>query len=236
MNFKILYIYKYEPKNMAQRMIWPEKYFWTMCSDDTDYCKDYREKRQVQYCGSLLREIGKIRCKDEEECKSLQLSINTYFKPWTKGGGMKIFLDIDEELFMNNCRGVYNDTYDLYSALKDYEHKIVKGIVYLARCANNKLKIGNTTNMTRRIEGLKKEERNQVTEIVDTFESCDILKDEAVLHLLCANYKVSGNNGIRYLQDLGNSELFKDCEEVRNIWNEYKSKSINGDHTRIYMS
>lgn len=231
-----LYIYKHEPKNVVERIMNGDKYFWTMISADTEYCKNYRNDMQTKYCGNLLEEIGKIDCKDEKECKLLQLSINTVFKPWTKGGGTKITLNISDSLFIDNCMGIYNDTYDLYSALNDYSHKLVKGTVYLVKCANDKLKIGITTDMTRRIEDLKKEERNQVTEIIDTFKSEDTIKDEAVLHLLCSYYKESGNNGVKCLQEACNSELYTDCEEVRNIWNEYKSKSINGDYTRIYMS
>ena len=217
-----LYIYKHEPKDTVERLLHGDKYFWTMCSADTDYCKSYRADMQTKYCGRLLEEIGKIDCKDEKECKSLQLSINTVFKPWTKGGGTKITLNIGDQLFMDNCMGIYNDTYDLYNALSDYEHKLVKGTVYLVKCANDKLKIGITTDMARRIEDLKKEERNKVTEIIDTFESGDIIKDEAALHVLCSIYKTNGNNVVRYLQDCLNSELFSKCDEVMEIWNKYK--------------
>lgn len=226
MKYRILYIYKYDPKNMMMRLISPDKYFWTMCSDDTEYCKSYRDKAQVKYCGALLEEIGKIECKDSEECKTLQLNINSTFKPWTRGGGMKITLDIDDSLFMKNCMGIYNNTYGLEDALSDYGRSKTSGTVYLARCVNGKLKIGISTNMDRRKEDLKNEERNQVIDIVDTFESDDINKDEAVLHELCASYKANGNNGVRWLQECGNSELFTECNEVINIWNEYKSKLI----------
>lgn len=222
--YNILYIYKYEPKNMMMRLISQDKYFWTTCSADTEYCKSYRDKMQVQRCQARLEEIGKIVCKDQQECKALQLSINSVFKPWTRGGGMKITLNADDSSFIDNCRGIYNNTYDLYNALDDYEHRKVKGIVYLARCANGKLKIGISTNMDRRKEDLKNEERNRVIDIVDTFESDDINKEEAVLHELCASYKANGNNGVRWLQECGNSELFTECNEVINIWNEYKSK------------
>lgn len=225
--FNKLYIYKHEPKNVVERIMHGDKYFWTMCSADTDYCKNYRNDMQTKYCGTLLEEIGMIDCKDDKECKSLQLSINTVFKPWTKGGEMKITLNINDSLFMDNCMGIYNDTYDLYRALNDYPHKLVKGTVYLVKCANDKLKIGITTDMTRRIEGLKKEERNKVTEIIDTFESEDIVKDEAALHLLCSYYRENGNNGVKCLQGCLNSELFSKCEEVMNIWNKYK-KDRNG--------
>lgn len=222
MNYKVLYIYKRrEPVSRLLRSISP-KYFWTMCSNDTEYCKSYREKAQIKYCGETLEEIAKIECKDAKECKELQLTINQVFKAWTKGGGMKIFMDIEDESFINDCNNIAQGIGDVDSIMSKYSHSTKKGTVYLAKCVNNKLKIGITTDINRRREDLKQEERNQVIDIIDTFESTDITRDEAKLHELCDSYKANSNKEVTWLQDCGNSELFKDCQEVINIWSEYK--------------
>lgn len=222
MNYKVLYIYKRkEPLSKLLRSLMP-KYFWTMCSNDTEYCKSYREKAQIKYCGEILEEIAKIECKDPKECKELQLTINQVFKAWTKGGGMKIFMDIDDESFINDCKNIAQGIGDVDSIMSKYSHSAKKGTVYLAKCMNDKLKIGITTDINRRREDLKQEERNQVIDIIDTFESSDITRDEAKLHELCDSYKANSNKEVTWLQDCGNSELFKDCQEVINIWSEYK--------------
>lgn len=222
MDYKVLYIYKRrEPVSRLLRAISP-KYFWTMCSNDTEYCKSYREKAQIKYCGETLEEIAKIECKDAKECKELQLTINQVFKVWTKGGGMKIFMDIDDESFINDCNNIAQGIGDVDSIMSKYSHSAKKGTVYLAKCMNDKLKIGITTDINRRREDLKQEERNQVIDIIDTFESTDITRDEAKLHELCDSYKANSNKEVTWLQDCGNSELFKDCQDVINIWSEYK--------------
>ena len=222
-NYKVLYIYKRkEPVSRMLRSLMP-KYFWTMCSADTEYCRtEYRPKAQIKYCGELLEEIAKIECKDSVECKVLQLNINQAFKAWTKGGGMKIFIDIDDESFINDCKNIAQGIGDVDYIMSKYNHSAKNGIVYLAKCMNNKLKIGITTDINRRREDLKQEERNQVIDIIDTFESTDITRDEAKLHELCDSYKTNSNKEVTWLQEYGNSELFKDCQDVINIWREYK--------------
>lgn len=235
MNYKVLYIYKRkEPVSRILRSLMP-KYFWTMCSADTEYCRtEYRPKAQIKYCGEILEEIAKIECKDDKECKVLQLNINQAFKAWTKGGGMKIFIDIDDESFINDCKNIAQGIGDVDSIMSKYNHSAKNGTVYLAKCMNNKLKIGITTDINRRKEDLKQEERNQVIDIIDTFESTDITQDEAKLHELCDSYKTNSNKEVTWLQEYGNSELFKDCQDVINIWREYKvNHDIRNNHVTM---
>lgn len=222
-DYKVLYIYRNEePKSRILKYITP-KYFWTMCSADTDYCnKVYRPKMQLKYCKEELVEIDHIQCKSAEDCKKLQLSINMIFKAWTKGGGMKIFLDIDDDQFISHCHDIAKGLVDVDDIMHKYSRNKVSGTVYLAKCVNNKLKIGITTNLDKRREELKQEERNQVIDIIDTFESTNIAYDEAKLHELCDYYKTNSNKEVKCLQDCGNSELFEDCKEVMEIWNKYK--------------
>ena len=220
--YKTLYIYRNKELNSKiARYLFP-KYFWTICSADTDYCKEYRSKMQLKYCKEELVEIDHIQCKNAAECKKLQLSINMIFKAWTKGGGMKIFLDIDDAQFIVHCHDIARGQVDIDDIMHKYACNKVSGVVYLAKCVNNKLKIGITTNLDKRKEDLKNEERNQVIDIIDTFESKDIKADEAKLHKSCELYKANSNGGVKYLQDCGNSELFDDCQEVIDIWNKYK--------------
>lgn len=234
-NYKVLYIYKRkEPVSRILKSLMP-KYFWTMCSADTEYCRtEYRPKAQIKYCGEILEEIAKIECKDDKECKVLQLNINQAFKAWTKGGGMKIFIDIDDESFINDCKNIAQGIGNVDSIMSKYNHSAKKGTVYLAKCMNNKLKIGITTDINRRKEDLKQEERNQVIDIIDTFESTDITQDEAKLHELCDSYKTNSNKEVTWLQEYGNSELFKDCQDVINIWREYKvNHDIRNNHVTM---
>lgn len=221
-NYNTLYIYRNKRYASPIMKLMNKPYFWTICSADTKYCKDYRTRMQLKYCKEELEEIGSIKCNSAEDCKKLQLSINMVFKAWTKGGGMKIFLDIPDSQFIGHCSDIARGLVDTNDMLKKYDYNKTKGIVYLAMCANNKLKIGITTNIDKRIEELKHEIRNQALNIIDTFESDDIYADEARLHQLCEEYKANGNSQVKWLQECGNSELFHSCREVIVIWNKYK--------------
>lgn len=228
-----LYIYKRPVKEVNNHSIVYEyllphnskHFFWTMCSGDSDYCANYRITNQRKYIGMKLDEITKIDCKDEMDCKNLQLSINTVFKPWA-GKQMRLIIDMTDDDFINIVNRIYNneDMHMLTSELiSKYEHPIKSGWVYLVKCANNKLKIGVTEReFESRFEELKNEERNQAIEAIEVRHSNDILLEEAELHLLCSEFKVNGNAEVTWLQEYGNSELFKDCQDVINIWREYK--------------
>lgn len=219
-NYPILYLYKSPNKTM-----FGDKYFWTMCSADSDYCKKYRDKEQLNRFGQQLIEIGKITCKDSGECAMLQKQVNEVFKVWTNGGGMKITVDMTPEDFISIINAIYNKSNMLSlmtELLQKYKHPTRSGKVYLVRCKNNKLKIGTASNVVERFEQLKLEENNQAESLIDTFDSKDTPYDEAMLHLLCEDYKTNGNKKVTCMQAFCNSELFENRPEVIEIWNKYK--------------
>ena len=202
-----------------------DKYFWTMCSGTTEYCRNYRKNKQIQYCGTELVEIGRMECTSETAAKKLQLDVNMVFKTWTRGGGMKITIDMQDSEFVDTVKSIYNSEdckRIMYSLLTKYRHPVRSGVVYLVKCRNNKLKIGTAYDMEKRFAELVTETNNQAVEIVDTFKSKDTPYDEAMLHLLCDEYKTDGNKEVTQLQGRGNSELFIGCPEVIEIWTKYK--------------
>lgn len=220
-NYPILYLYK-----SPNRTLFSDNYFWTMCSADSDYCKKYRDKEQLARCNQHLIEIGKVVCTDGGECSMFQKQVNEVFKAWTNGGGMQIKIDMTTEDFVSTVNAIYNNKDNLLpimtGLLKNYKHPVRSGKVYLVRCKNNKLKIGTASNIMERFEQLKLEENNQAESIIDMFDSKDTPYDEAMLHLLCEDYKTNGNKKVTCMQAFCNSELFENRQEVIEIWNKYK--------------
>lgn len=229
-NYNILYLLRRpsNTNNLKQQMFGlPENakdFFWTMTTNDS-VSEEKKLSMQRAYLGITLDLLDKIVCKDRIECKALQESVNYVFKPWiTKT--CRISIDMTNDEFINIVKRIYsNESMQAISneLICKYKHPIESGTIYLVKCANNKVKIGKTAkSINKRLEELKVEERNQATEILDTFESTDTALDEANLHLQCSDYKADSNKPIRWLQDHGNSELFHNRQEVIDIWNKYK--------------
>ena len=57
--------------------------------------------------------------------------------------------------------------------------------------------------------------------MIDIFKSNDIYLNEARLQCACYNYKDNSNKVMKYIQEVGNSELYKKCIEVERIWKDY---------------
>ena len=60
--------------------------------------------------------------------------------------------------------------------------------------------------------------------MIDVFKSNDMYLDEARLQCECYKYKDNSNKDINYIQEVGNSELYKKCVEVETIWREYDQR------------
>lgn len=205
-------------------------FYWTMCSDDTEYCKNYRIREQQRRFNELLKEIDCIECKDDYEAKFLQLTINEVFKPFTDGGGMKITIKLGQFKFIKFCNYIKvnidndNKLRDLFIEMTNFKYEKKSGFVYLVKCKNDKLKIGTASDFTSRWLDLQKEERNQAIEVIDTFKTNDVRLAEGALHLYCRKYKTNGNKEVKYLQDVGNSELFENNKYVIESFNKFKEK------------
>lgn len=217
--------------------------YWTQTGNDSPYSEAKRKEYQRRYCGAEFDTILKITLKDGCEAKKLQLIVNEIFKQWTNVGNvnnMQISISLGPNKFIQAVRGIYdcmNDDVKLNAIQEHFADELrVKGsdlllklmtgsevgIIYLIKCANGKLKIGKTSNLAARFERLKECEAVKAIEILDSFRTETMSRDEAKLHRLCSNYKRNSNGEIRELQDVGNSELFDNCKEVIDIWNEYK--------------
>lgn len=200
--------------------------YWTCTGNDSDYSKNYRKSAPERYClGSGWVEIGMIPTNSDKEAKELQLKINTVFKPFISVKSM-ITIDMNQVEFLYYVQELINaDNNYMLNILNtiteqfDYDKKF--GDIYFIECKNDKYKIGCTTDFVRRWQSLKYEEQNQAIYMIDVFKTYDIYLDEARLQCKCYNYKDNSNKDINYIQEVGNSELYKKCNEVESIWREY---------------
>lgn len=200
--------------------------YWTCTGNDSDYSKNYRKSAPERYClGNGWVEIGSIPTNSDEEAKELQLKINTVFKPFISVKSM-ITIDMNQVEFLYYVQELINaDNNYMLSILNtiteqfDYNKKY--GDVYFIECKNDKYKIGCSTDFVRRWQSLKYEEQNQAAIMIDVFKTYDIYLDEARLQCKCYKYKDNSNKDINYIQEIGNSELYKKCNEVESIWREY---------------
>ena len=207
-----------------------DNYYWTCIGNDSEYSKKYRLSLTDRYeLGSGWVEIDMIPTNSDEEAKELQLKINTVFKPFiTVNSVIRItmkqveFLYYVQELINadNNCMLRILDT-----ITREYDYTKKSGDVYFIECKNDKYKIGCTTDFVRRWNSLKNEEQNQAIYMIDIFKSNDIYLDEARLQCACYNYKDNSNKVMNYIQEVGNSELYKKCIEVERIWKDYDKRS-----------
>lgn len=217
--------------------------YWTQTGNESQHSKDLRKQWELEYCGAEFEQIARCSFKaGGEEAKKAQLLVNETFKKWTNIGllnNMQIsinkepdeFVSIVKEILDNRNdedklneiqKRLIDNEYNKNFGLDKYLEMQDKGYIYLIRCANNKLKIGYTCNVCRRLEQLRQNTKVQALELVDSFSTDTMSKDEALLHRLCSKYKCDSNGEITCLQDHGNSELFEDCKEVIDIWNKYK--------------
>lgn len=232
--------------------------YWTQIGNDEQYSVEYRKNMQIKYTGSEFDTVKDFKFKDDKYTKIAQLTVNNVFKEWTNRHNyknMQIEINIApaemKSIVTDIVSNMEDDTHLMYimntlngrfkvnlgnSVLNKLFNHDREGWIYLIECENDKYKIGMTVDVDRRFNDLKEDVRYRAIRLLDSFHSDDARHDEAMLHKLCDMYKQNSNGMINWLQDACNSEMFNKCEEVRNIWNEYKSKSVNGDHTRIYMS
>lgn len=234
--------------------------YWTQIGDDSQYSANYRRKApfdEKYQINAYFDTISDFAFKNDKEAVVAQRTINNVFKEWTNKGEykkMQIRINLIQADMINIVTDIVNHLDDdnyLISIMDSLHNRFnpkpktaldrimnidKAGIVYLIECVNDKYKIGMTHDLDRRFNDLKEDERYRAISIVDSFNSEDAAHDEAMLHKLCDMYRQNSNGTINWLQDCLNSELFTKCKEVRNIWNEYKSKSVNGAHARIYMS
>lgn len=206
-----------------------DNYYWTCTGNDSDYSKNYRKSAPERYSlGSGWVEIGMIPTNSDEEAKELQLKINTVFKPFISVKSM-INIDMNQAEFMyyvqelinadNNCMLSILDT-----ITEQFDYTKTSGDVYFIECKNDKYKIGFTTDFVRRWNSLKNEEQNQAICMIDVFKSNDIYLDEARLQCKCYDYKDNSNKEMKYIQEVGNSELYKKCIEVERLWKDYDKR------------
>lgn len=203
-----------------------DNYYWTCTGNESEYSKKYRKTAPERYSlGTGWVEIGMIPTNSDEEAKELQLKINTVFKPFISVKSM-ITIDMNQVEFLYYVQEIMsadsNYMLNILNTITEYFKYYKKlGDVYFIECKNNKYKIGCTTDFVRRWNSLKNEEQNQATIMIDVFESNDIYLDEARLQCKCYIYKDNSNKDINYIQEIGNSELYKKCNEVESIWREY---------------
>ena len=206
-----------------------DNYYWTCIGNDTEYSKKYRLSLTDRYeLGSGWEEIGMIPTNSEAEAKELQLKINTVFKPFIIVNSV-ILITMTQEFFLNCIRQIMNsDNSSMLTVLdtitRQYDYNKKYGYVYFIECKNNKYKIGCTTDFVRRWNSLKNEEQNQAIYMIDIFKSNDIYLNEARLQCACYNYKDNSNKVMKYIQEVGNSELYKKCIEVERIWKDYDKR------------
>lgn len=206
-----------------------DNYYWTCIGNDSEYSKKYRLSLTDRYeLGSGWVEIDKIPTNSEAEAKELQLKINTVFKPFITVNSV-ISITMKQELFLYCLRQVMNSDNNrmltiLDTITKEYDYNHKSGDVYFIECKNDKYKIGCTTDFVRRWNSLKNEEQNQAICMIDVFKSNDMYLDEARLQCKCYEYKDNSNKEMKYIQEIGNSELYKKCIEVERIWKDYDKR------------
>lgn len=206
-----------------------DNYYWTCIGNDSEYSKKYRLSLTDRYeLGSGWVEIGMIPTNSEAEAKELQLKINTIFKPFIIVNSV-ILITMTQEFFLNIITQIMNsDNNSMLTILdtitREYDYNKKYGYVYFIECKNNKYKIGCTTDFVRRWNSLKNEEQNQAIYMIDIFKSNDIYLNEARLQCACYNYKDNSNKVMKYIQEVGNSELYKKCIEVERIWKDYDKR------------
>ena len=140
-----------------------------------------------------------------------------------------ILITMTQEFFLNYIRQIMNSDNSSMLAILDtitreYDYSKKYGDIYFIECKNNKYKIGCTTDFVRRWNSLKNEEQNQAIYMIDIFKSNDIHLDEARLQCACYDYKDNSNKVMKYIQEVGNSELYKKCIEVERIWKDYEKR------------
>lgn len=204
--------------------------YWTSRGNYMANSIRYRSpEHRKDYGAEDLEELTVIECEDQLEAIYLQRAMNEIFKPWQNGGGSVIKIDMKPETFIDCLKLIHkimNDNNKMLELFKlvvsKFKHNSCNGIVYFVKCANNKLKIGETGSLDYRWEGLKKEEQNQAIDIIAAVSVDDRKFVEAELQLLCRDYKTDGNK-VRRDDDASKnlSELFINCEEVINIWDNY---------------
>lgn len=206
-----------------------DNYYWTCIGNESEYSKKYRLSLPERYeLGSGWVEIGMIPTSSDAEAKELQLKINTVFKPFIKDKSV-IFISMKQELFLYCLRQIMNSDNNRMLRILDtitsqYDYNTKSGDVYFIECMNNKYKIGCTTDFVRRWNSLKNEEQNQAICMIDAFKSNDMYLDEARLQCKCYDYKDNSNKEMKYIQEVGNSELYKKCIEVERIWKDYDKR------------
>ena len=206
-----------------------DNYYWTCIGNDSEYSKKYRLSLTDRYeLGSDWVEIGMIPTSSEAEAKELQLKINTVFKPFITVNSV-ILITMTQEFFLNCIRQIMNSDNNrmltiLDTITREYDYTKKCGDVYFVECKNDKYKIGCTTDFVRRWNSLKNEEQNQALNMIDVFNSNDIYLDEARLQCACYEYKDNSNKVMKYIQEVGNSELYKKCNEVERIWKDYDKR------------
>ena len=206
-----------------------DNYYWTCIGNESEYSKKYRLSLPDRYeLGSGWVEIGMIPANSEAEAKELQLKINTVFKPFiTERSIINITMDKDAflrfALAIRNCDNEHLLCY-LNAITEQCERSKKSGCIYFIECANDKYKIGCTTDFVRRWNSLKNEEQNQAIYMIDIFKSNDMYLDEARLQCACYSYKDNSNKELKYIQEVGNSELYKKCIEVERIWKDYTKR------------
>jgi len=211
--------------------------YWTETGNDTPYSISRRKGFELDYCGAEFTQIADFEFNTSYEAKSAQLAVNEVFKKWENTYDYKssqinisikptemieivtdIVRHIDDNNYTTDIMNKLIDRFDLSKWLKGLN----SGYVYLMECANNKYKIGKTHCVNERFERLKKDDDYIAIKLVDYFHTTDSGRAEAMLHKLCSKYKESANTEITCPQDRGNSEMFKKCDEVMEIWNKYK--------------
>ena len=206
-----------------------DNFYWTCIGNDSDNSKKYRNKAPDRYdLGSGWVEIGMIPTNSDAEAKELQLKINTVFKPFIAVNSV-ISITMKQELFLYCLRQIMKSDNNRMITILDtitsqFEYNKTSGDVYFIECKNNKYKIGCTTDFVRRWNSLKNEEQNQAICMIDVFKSNDMYLDEARLQCACYNYKDNSNKEMKYIQEIGNSELYKKCVEVERIWKDYDKR------------
>ena len=206
-----------------------DNYYWTCIGNESEYSKKYRLSLTDRYeLGSGWVEIGMIPTNSEAEAKELQLKINTVFKPFIIVNSV-ILITMTQEFFLNCIKQIMNsDNNSMLTILdtitREYDYSKKSGCIYFIECKNSKYKIGCTTDFVRRWNSLKNEEQNQAIYMIDIFKSNDMYLDEARLQCACYKYKDNSNKEIKYIQEVGNSELYKKCIEVERIWKDYAKR------------
>ena len=206
-----------------------DNYYWTCIGNESEYSKKYRLSLTDRYeLGSGWVEIGMIPTNSEAEAKELQLKINTVFKPFIIVNSV-ILITMTQEFFLNCIKQIMNsDNNSMLTILdtitREYDYSKKSGCIYFIECKNSKYKIGCTTDFVRRWNSLKNEEQNQAIYMIDIFKSNDMYLDEARLQCACYKYKDNSNKVLKYIQEVGNSELYKKCIEVERIWKDYAKR------------